>query len=280
MIEAPARTPAGYADYPYVYVFDGSALTDGTSPQTLSVRILGGEDFLLRRIVGLPQVASQMMLYNDSQSQAFSALQTLPQNYTVVPEKRYPATSYILFDLGNVLRASVACGAQPIFLSFLGFQGVHRKVNPTGVSPLASNYRYYERPYFYRFALSLNWRRYTAVPGPAEAPRPFAFTIPNYDFELNYITVRRTNGTLPATDDFLLLLYDSGQFMLSSAPLPLRWWNFSGAGNFGSVFPVPGVLYPLGSQVQFDITSMICNLDADFPREYELVFGGIERVPC
>jgi hypothetical protein len=283
MVEAPYRTPDGFADYPFIYVFDGSGLTDGTSPQRLAVPMQGGaeESFLLRRIVGLPQVAQQMLLYNESQSASFSALERLPQNYTVVPEKKYQAPSVIPFDLGTVARASIACGAQPIFLSFIGFQGVRRKPKPRGVSPLDSNYVYYERPWTYQFTLTLNWRRYVSLPGPVEPPRRFSILIPNYDFELNWISVRRSpSGALPATDDFLFQLYDRGQFRTSTAPIPLRWFNFSGSADFGSVWPAPGILYPLGSQIEFDIVSMICNTDGDFPRVYDMVFGGVERVPC
>jgi hypothetical protein len=284
-LEQHYQTPAGYYDLPFMYVFDAGALVDATSPQGLSVQVRGDADFILRRIVGLNLVAQSMIYRNASQSPAMSALTRMRRNYTVVPEKFYPASSEIRFDLGVVLRAFTACGAQPIFLSFLGFQGVRRVPNPAQINPWASAYRYYERPYQYQRDILVDWRRYVALPGQVERPRTFSVEIRDFDFELYAISmVNSPAGTQIAATDFQIQLFGPGQGELMTAPINHEFVNHTGpAANlqqFASVFPVPPVLYPVGSEIQFDIVSLICNTDPTFPRTYSFMFQGVQRVPC
>jgi hypothetical protein len=269
------RTPAGYVDWPFAYMFDGSGLTDATSPQNLAVRINYPGDFFLRRIAGLSTLAAQIQLFNASSSRAQSALMTVGDNYTVLPEKLYPFGSQIAFNLGTVLRANNACGLGAIYTSFLMFQGVRRQT-ATGTKKYCN---YKPHSFRYNFALAVDWRHYDAG-GGVLAPRRFVQQILNYDFELQAISVAFASGAAASTDFFQILLYDAGGTQLSSLPLNPRFLNLAGTRTFGSVFPVPSVIYPIGSFLQFDITSLICNTDGAFPKNYEITFHGMERVPC
>ncbi len=285
-IDPPYQTPDGFVDWPYVYVFNAAVLVDGTSPRNLSLQVQGDADFILRRITGLHTVGQALQYRNASQSNAFSAPARLGRNMGVVPEKLYPRNSLIGFDIDVVARAFIACGAQPVFTSFLAFQGVRRFPMRGAIDARLSNYRYYERPFDYVLNFTIDWRRFVAIPGATEPPRRFGLEVSNYDFELLYITVVNANGTQIAGVDFLMMLFDYGQHELSTLPLPLQNFNYvgpagvTGPARFASVFPVPMILYPRSSQIEVAITSMICNTDLVFPRAYQMVFHGVERVPC
>src|SRR5262249_54415361 len=163
-------------------------------PPNLSQRIQGDADFVLRRIQGLPDVASGIVYRAASGQQRISAgggsvngvIYTrgaqISRDYTVSPEELYPATSEIGFDLFTVARAFTACGAAPIFTSNLYFQGV-RRIRGEKTLP-QTEYSYWEKPYNYHFDLVVDWRRYVSLPAAVvEIPRRFVIQIVNFDFE-------------------------------------------------------------------------------------------------
>jgi hypothetical protein len=113
-----------------------------------------------------------------------------------------------------------------------------------------------------------------------EAPRTFVIEIVNFDFELHTIRIRHTDGTVVANEEFLLMLFDSGEHQMMSAPVGVRYLSYSGNPVFGGCFPVPPILYPRTSLLRFDITSLVCNTDLVFPKTYSIEFDGIERIPC
>ena len=58
IIEQPYVTPPGYVDFPFAYVYDGTALTDGATYNQVTKQLPGDSDFILRRIVGVPNVVA------------------------------------------------------------------------------------------------------------------------------------------------------------------------------------------------------------------------------
>lgn len=287
MKEIPYKTPEGFVDDPFIYVFDGAGLTDGVNALNLAQPILLRDDFILRRIVGVRGLTTTGFLYRSPTGSERSSAPFVPgNNYGVAPELLYPGESQIGFDLITVARAAIACGADPILAAArIGFQGVRRRraLASFAVGHFESAYRYYEIPFSYSFPLSVDWFHYVVAPN-TESVRSFGLLISNYDFELQTIRVTRTNGvaagTVPTTEEFSAAFYDaSGYNRLSSGMLPLSWWNQRRAANFNSVFPVPSMVYPVGTEIRFDIQSNICNTDPDFPRTYQIDFQGVARKP-
>jgi hypothetical protein len=291
-------------DIPYFWVFDGRGLEDGSSPQNNFINLTDA-DFYLRSVVGLATVAGNWRYYNPSESAAMGlgsqhgvgtslVLPVTSQRWTVVPEKYFPVQSQIRFDLQNVLKA-LNEDDNPI--SFIGFQGVKRVAKGQwdwGV--YQSDYEYYEHPYSYELLVTVDF-----FLDAGAAPRKFTIPITEYDFELQKICVHGAdalvrgdgdgdggngngNGNPPpqslGPDPFLILLYDpTGYRGFASQPHPARWLNyFENTGNFFSVFPVPTCVYPFGSNIEFDLTSLLNA--AGGSQSYQFSFQGVRRVPC
>ena len=281
MIQQQYQVPEGSVDQPFFYVFDGTGLTDATSPPNQIVRIQT-EDFLLRSVVGMDSVAGSWRYYNASDSEAMSNLTNSNVRWPVGPEKSFPAHSQIKFDLGVVARATNADGN---FISRIGWQGVKRfGKGQTGWTDYQTEYQYYESPWEYPIDINVNF-----FADSGAAPRRFDVQIENYDFELNRIAISETTGggsaVLPA-DPFLVELFDaSGYNVLSAdavtggpAPMSPRWINWKQGGGFHSSFPTPTLVYPIRSTIRFDITSLINA--AGGARTFQFVFGGVSRRPC
>jgi len=258
---------------PYIYVFDARSLTDATSPRNLSVPIEPSSDFALRRIFGLSTVASQIQIKKASQQWSSDRPFRMQDNHAVVPEETYPADSFIQFDLTTVLRSFLVCGGNPIYTSFLYFQGAKRFLRST--KPYETPYRWKQLPYAYNYTLNLNWSYYVnpLVGPPANAPRTQYLEVKNYDFELHEIEVCLSTGTIDTVSRFMMTLYDYSGKKTSSMPIAINYINDS--STFNGVFPVPPLLYPANSQIQFDITSLLCNPSLI----YSIKFVGKQRYP-
>jgi hypothetical protein len=296
MREQHYKTPEGMVDIPYFWVFDGRSLTNGTSPSGNIINITDA-DFYLRSVVGMATVASRWLYYNPSESQAMGLgvehgaggtplLVNANNRWTVVPEKFFPVQSMIRFDLQNVVKAVNEDGNE---ISFIGWQGIKRV--PKGQwdwGIYQSDYVYYEHPYSYELDVTINF-----FFDAGAAPRRFSIPITEYDFELQKICVHAIpvveedggngNGGLPQSlglDPFLFLLFDpTGYRALASQPHPARWVNyFENTLNFQSVFPVPTYVYPFGSNIEFELTSLLNAAGGN--QSYQFSFQGVRRVPC
>lgn len=294
--EAAYYTPAGCYDLPFVYVYDASqlSLTNGTNVLNQSINIDYDSDFILRAILGANNIvdsaAGGIRLYNYTESAAMDGfVSPFSNQYAIAPEKPYPRSSRIKFDLQSVNQAVIAC-ATNINLAQLAFQGVKRyrpgesgyaSGNPA-LPVIADPSKYILKPYTYPFQLNLNWFHWTnAAAGIPDIPRRFSIDIQDYDFELHYITVTNlVTGARLTTDLFSMLLYDPSGFRpLATAPLPQSYWN-NNRNEYGNpVFPVPPLVYPVWQRLAFDITSNVCNTDASAPYGFQICFCGCRRIP-
>lgn len=295
--EANYYTPDGCVDLPFMYVFDASSLTDGTSPAPLvkSITSDADADFILRAILGVPTCINPtgggFALYNYSGSQAFSSVYgAFANHYPVVPEKLYPRFSVIKFLLQNVLRANTLCvvnGSQPIYYSQIAFQGVKRYQpglpgyhpgSPAIPAPYDPS-QFILRPYTYNFALNLNWFAWTAA-GLPQIPRTFTVEIQDYDFELHYISITNATNGAPVVQEIMQVqLYDAtAKRALSTQPVNSSMLN-NNRTAYSPVFPVPPLVYPVWTQIRFDITSLVCNTDGSSPYNLQLSFVGVNRTP-
>lgn len=286
------RTPAGFADVPYCYLYDASALADGSNNKNLSLIVDQDTDFVLRRIVGAnlcvnSNATGSFQVFDKSRLQFFqSAIRpgSMPASlgggvsgsWPVMPERLYPASSQIGFDLNGVLRNFTADNPN-IFNSQLGFWGV-RRFNKQALYVHNTDYAYHELPHTYQSGLFINWGHWTDASGAgiANNPRKFFIQVLETDFELCSIGVTYANGQPVTANDFQITLYmPDGFTRLSSAPMNLPFWNYNAPIAYGNpVYPVPSIVYPTKGLIQFEITSM---LPVGTAESYMLHFTGIWR---
>ncbi len=311
LIEEPYQIPPGMQDFPFAYVYDGSNLVDGAaSIQNNVIQIDADSDFILRHIAGVPTCidtpanGGRFSYRNASGSYANGNPSTgiaFPNNWPVVPEKRYPANHQISFDLYQTLRSFNVCGETPIYNAQIAFMGVKRVPKGGAYRGHESSYRYRERNYTYSQTQEINFAHFTAA-GALTGPLRFSVQLDSYDFELLAIRITPANlganpptgqaGTL-TTNDFQLTLYDaqyhatSGGGVGGTRAIGLNQ-AFLNAGYISAfaavgtapqfVWPVPTLVYPAGGQILYDITSMLCS--GQLPIYYNIAFEGIWRIPC
>jgi len=138
--DRPYSSPAGYSDFPFTWVYDGSSLTRGNNYPNQFVTVQSGYgDFILRRIMGLDTVlepGSGQFQIKDMSGRYF---QSVPQNIgpnagngslagcaadiAILPERFYKELSNIGVDLYDVAPSGGIASAPA---SQIGFQGVRR----------------------------------------------------------------------------------------------------------------------------------------------------------
>lgn len=298
ILEQPYLTPEGKQDTPFCYVFDASGITNGLAQlQNLSVQLQGDSEFVLRHIAGVNLCVAagstgRFNFRNASGSYANGNPSTgviFPPNFPVVPEKLYPqAGGAILFDLYNTSKHVVdACSGNPVSDAQIAFFGVKRFGYQAGYPTQKTPYRFRPCKYTYGYDLTLNWNHF-ALSTNVAPPRRFTVELDRYDFELLRISITKTTagsqgtGAL-ATNDFQIMLYDSNQHQLFSSAVNQSFIN-SGRPTPATAPAyqpalAPSLVYPVGSAITFDISSMGCNL-VNVPQTYNIAFEGIWRTPC
>jgi hypothetical protein len=110
--------------------------------------------------------------------------------------------------------------------------------------------------------------------------------IKNYDFELRAIMAYRTKlygAYSPAVPyaDFKMVLYDPFPRALMNVPIVDTFVlaNADAATNqYNSLFPVPAVMYPNGSQIKLDIISLLPAGAGPPYGSYNLRLCGVRRM--
>ena len=292
LLEQPYITPAGYRDSPFAYVYDASGLSDGSTYHDIQLQLQGDSDFILRHIAGVNNCVDAFAnggrwnYKGKSRQYAIGNIATgivASPNWPVVPEKRYGYNEAIWIDLYNVLRAVNVCGGTPIPYSSIAFFGVKRFNATQGYRTQATPYQYRERPQRYEYSLLIDWPHFASGTA-ANPPHRFIQQMDNYDFELLRISIgqKRSAGTL-LTQDFALTLSDPSMHQLSNLPLPQGYFNAgkptpSTQPPYQGCFPVPSIVYPAGSAITIDVTSLLCG--TQIPQTYDVSFEGIWRLPC
>jgi hypothetical protein len=292
LIEQPYNTPAGYVDSPFMYVYDATALTDGATYNQVTKQLQGGSEFILRRIIGVPTVvgpasAGGRFNYKNASGSyaAGNAASGICFNnvWPVVPEKKYAQNRQITFDLYGVTRAFTACDGTPIYNSFIAFQGVKRTNTNQGFPKNVTAYKYRPLKYSYSYTLTINWAHFTAG-GAVQAGQQFSQLLDVYDFELLKISIAQPGAVAAlTTNDFQITLYDQNSHQLSDGPVNQGFINSARRSPrlgppYAGIMPVPPLVYPGGSQIKFDILSMLCSTQV--PQVYNITFDGLWRVPC
>lgn len=292
IIEEPYLTPDGTLDFPFAYVYDTSAFTDGQNVLNISQQLQGDSAFILRRIMGVPNCVNTPAAQGKfgfknasgtyAQGNPTSGI-IVPKTWPVVPEKLYRQNDQISFDLYNTLRAFNACGGTPIYTSQIAFMGVKRFARGSTYPRQITPYKYREVRYAYAYELTINWSHFD-VSGNVQPPQRFNQQLDNFDFELLRISISKAAATgALTTPDFAMTLYDPNMHQYSSAPMLQGFYNAgrptpATSSPYQATFPCPSQIYPAGGYITFDVTSLLCS--SSIPQTYEILFDGIWRYPC
>lgn len=281
------RTPPGYVDVPYAYVYDATALGDGTNQSYLALNLDGDSDFILRQISGASLCAASFRPYYSGRRYMFQNLIRSVANWPVLPEALYGRDSQILFDLGTVTRAfNVGAGGEPnIYTSFLAFQGV-RRYKQEAFPLYRTKYDYREIPRNYSIVIKPGSHWTNATDGVPNYPQTFSIPMLEGDFELLSTGVTDLQTFAPPTlNAFQMRLYDAqGWFRFSDAGFNLFCFN-STAPQVTAVpavnnwyqpqYPTPSTVYPNNGVIKFEITSLLPFAQAN--NLYQIDFYGIHR---
>ncbi len=231
----------------------------------------------------MSNVMTTWRLFNqkDSYLQSAPVVAASLKDYVMIPELLYDPGAQIRFDAGAIAlgnRTYAALGSVANYWSQVAFQGV----KTYNLDKYETPYKYFDYQYKYVFDVSVT---YAGRVSPAyvlpEIPRQYSVEINNGDFELLTISmVVKLNGDdewIPCDTHFKIMLVDQFQNQLMSTPVLDSYVNYAN-GSLSSVWPVPGVVYPVGSFIRFSITSLL--IDTQVPAELQIVFGGKWRRGC
>ena len=280
--------PPGYYDLPFTWIYDAAALTNGNNYPNQFVYILGGYGrFIMRRVVGLDRVLAngaapgsyQIKDASGNYIEASPILTNAGVNPGVVgvdipisPEIEYPETGKVNFDLFKILRRTEQTqGGTPIYSSQIGFQGVRRLA---GVSPLVTPGTFKPKTFTYVQTVTITNVAFGAG-GGATPPLRVYQKVNDYDFELHQVKLVYSNPALSGCGA-KLWIYDSNKNTISSQPGLDVFFNDNSYYKNGAL--VPPLFYPVNSQIQVDITSL---LPAGLvPMTAVLHLIGRQRYPC
>ena len=230
------RTPPGYRDTPFIYVYDPFVL-DGPYPftdsadliyrvstssiQNQSVALQYGEQFILRRVDPSFMVIGPLFpsdlpgglkLRDDRARDRFSAwrpltatdwdirLQPMNCSLPICPESLYGVRSQMAFDMQGVrLRFnSEVPSAQPntVPLSQLLFQGVRRYPWNAPDNRLLAD-GWEERPYIYPIDIPIDWFYWDGGLAVNGRSQPRRFNIQITDWDFLLLDIRTPNDFIP-----------------------------------------------------------------------------------
>ncbi len=282
----PYKTPPGCHDVPFIYLFDGNDLTNGSDQiNKLSTKLDSDAQFILRRIAGAQSVAQFFSYRNNSGSYVMlPPMSTLgptgglsnQADISVAPEKFYgglDAAGQIRFDLLTVAKA-VALSGGTDFIAAIAFQGVKRF--PWDVEEPPCPYRL--RSFEYTLPIpAVDWVR--------GQYRRFSVKIDKTgDFELDSISqINATNVPDTRTGVFNYMLYDPHKWQMMSNPVPdgliidqLNGILATDPAPMPGVFPSPAMLYPRLTQITVDLYATQSVPQGDC---WQIIFRGQERIP-
>lgn len=261
-------------DLPFIYVSQ-----PGTQIQNINLQTnADGGDFLLRKIAfGNTQGAdntgvTNFQVYNRSAvsiTGQLGGLQTglagvAPYEWIVAPEVLYKGGDTIRFD------------KTPASIPYVFFYGVRRFENPINPRPGRTG-PWMERPYQYRGSATLE------ISDPATPAFSLQtlinIDIRNYDFELRRIIIVNNADGYQGAGAFAYTLFNAYGRAMMNAPI-LDWALDWGAQNVTNVFPTPGIVYPVGSQLRMLATNSTAGSELPYTSDQIVIFDGVQRFPC
>lgn len=297
--DRPYQTPPGFADHPYIYVFDPSliphlTLTPAANFNNLSLSLEAYSEFFCRRLTGTETIAQKIQVRDKIQTPWFLNPIAFKYDKAIIPERSYPSAGTISFDLLNIAQRfnTNSEGGLNVPVSQVLFQGI-RRYQSSG-DPLAhrkSSYDWYAKEFTYVVPVTVNWKYWvdpTSVTSGVQNPRRFSLEILNYDFDLYNLSIYRPDNNTWSNGNLKVLLYDGGEYQVSGGPVIDYMYSSDGESISGAnatrsftngAFPCPPLLYRVGSQIQFDVTSLLTNVVGPPPITFQFEFSGVQRLP-
>ncbi len=293
------QTPPGFADHPYIYVFDPITiphltLTPASNVFNLSVPLEAYSELLVRRLSGLETIAQKIQVRDKIQTPWFLNPIAFKYDKAVIPERSYPSAGTISFDLYNIAQRfnTNGEGGLNVPVSQILWQGI-RRYESSG-DPLIhrkSNYDWRAKEYTYVMPITVDWKYWvdpTSATSGQQPPRKFSLEILNYDFDLYNLSIYRPDNNTWSNGNLKVLLYDGSEHQLSGQPVIDYMYSSDGESISGAnatksftngAFPCPPVLYRVGSQIQFEVTSLLTDVVGPPPITFVFEFSGIQRLP-
>lgn len=271
-------------DQPFIYVFnaDNTPETGGAAdPVSLSKALQGDFPFFLRRVTGMRNLTPDFKMYRAG-GQAYMMSDYIRftadgNSFVVCPEEPYPLAGFIRFDCLGIRKNGPGADSTANFRQFqLCFQGVKRKPIPAGWNgfPILTPYKYKLVPFTYINSVTLTAKLATS---PAVIS---SVAIDDYDFELYRITQTVSGLNVPGTCSLVLKDYagnaTSDDRVPDSALCDFAYAEAHYASP--SIFPVPALVYPKGSQLNMDVFSSTYN--STLTETIQFAFHGARRIPC
>ena len=225
--------------------------------------------------------------------------------WALAPEKFYPKGGGIPIQLlvsSNLFQGpgsqQTYSGGTTVYVNLVSvaFQGVKRWKGAPDSTP---QYRYREKEFNYPTSFQQNWT-YLQSPYTSFIVAPYQTYVQkvnDFDFELWGIECSSDYWNNASTNypGYMIRLYDANGIALMKDFVHFRYLSyltgFDGSGNVPggemkyapNCFPVPPVLYPVGSQIKYDILSLLdTSAAAPGPNSgtQYINFRGVRRIPC
>lgn len=223
---------------------------------------------------------------------------------SLAPEIAYPFGSQIYFDLvGNLGldyngNSAAYSPTQSVRLGQILFRGVrrYRHPEPTNDWDRYKSGNWLVEPYSYIQTVAVDWTYYQGgvSTGGVAALQNYSVVVDSWDFELDEIRVSGNIADLGADgvikDTAAMVLYDPAKVAMMNAPVSLQAINSANTqttstGASGGMAPVlgrgaltPPMIYPRGSEIYFQLQSLLSDLDPlSSPRDITFEFRGKRR---
>ena len=262
-----------FTEQPFIYAYspqrEGLSATISYDNLEVSTDRNGGQ-FILRRIANSNNACNSFRVQGRNARYLTNNFIASQPDWVCVPQQVYQPGDSILFDLQSV--QSAGAGNQ------LCFQGVRRfqnRINPLPGPPITGG-KYYER--FYQYAADIN----LVVPAssaPESVSQIVSLEVRNAPFVLRRILIVNTDTGAPGTAGLSLIFKDSNQCNLMNIPIFDSVLAYNSQSNL-SVFPVPELIYPIGSELYVTAYNASGTTEAIVNINAQIIFDGAWMLPC
>lgn len=269
-------------DLPFIYVTSQGSQTTNINQTTDA----DGGAFHLRKIAlgnvsGPTNVGvTNFQVYDRNAVSFMGQLGGLATGSSLVAPVELCIGPEVVYQSGDTLRFDKTAGSAP-YTIFYGIRRFASPINPIGVRKGP----FVERPFQYTADITA---ALSGVPDPITPifgkNSPFSIDVRNYDFELRRIFVinKATAGGVigaPGIGQFVYTIFNAyGRAMMNASVFD--WALSFNANTVTNVFPIPGIVYPVGSQISGFGNNSVAGTEGTTNLAQQLILDGVQRFPC
>lgn len=290
-----------FKDLPFMYsaYYDASTITQAPNQ---TIQLLMPAQFKLRRALwqhnlqaGPDNSFSSLQIY-DRNNRSLTGLLGTPSavvplggkmrnaEFIIAPESVFEPGDALHFDFTDFPVDPQTPANQKVIV----FQGVHSSNVQVNPSPVRKG-NWLERPY--QYILNVSMSNVADSVAYFSQTQNYQIEIRDYDFELRRILIVDTaktddaisNGTVGYSMGglFAYILQNANSQALSNGPIP-DWALGANCNFFANCFPVPAIIYPLGSLIRLQAFNIWQQLSAAGTNSVsqQVIFDGVQRFPC